>query len=247
MKVRLYQLQRQFRAQWSLADRAARNFILGGAGIVALVLLMLSPSIGSSLSHAAWLGLFAVLAIVSFLTVPWLHRHLREVILRYRLGQLLPLDLSIWERCGQLGALPEVLARQVEGVLTVYLEMQAAVARERNEFAFTLRRYLTEAKENVLLFLDLTASTRRLQQTLEQHGFRLPEEDRRTLRRKFAERCHQLEQIVYSFDRSLAHLVLTQVALDDTASVDAQEVAQRMRAIEEEMGEVKEELFALNE
>jgi hypothetical protein len=242
MTLHLREIRHQYRQERSLADRATRNILLGAAGLLATLLLVLSPDTGTEALRLRWIGVFVALTGLSFATVPRLHGRLRRALLAYRLKRVFPLELDIVEECDRLGILPPPVADYVERVVNAYAQMGDLVRESDADGLIEELTPLGEAHDNVLQFLELAAKTRRLKDAHDDYAATLSQRDAQTLLAQYRYRCDELRRIMLSFERSLSHLVMAHVTASDLAGTSADEVKERMGQVEEEMETIRQSL-----
>jgi hypothetical protein len=237
--VNLAEMRQHYRAAKLDSEDHAQRLLSLGFGAAAAVLLMTAPAL-SPVLHLVWLGLVAGLAVGGLVARRFVYDRLREALVDQALQLHTPVDRELWDRLGTMRPVPAPINQYVEHVLNTYLDMKGRVDEGAEVELGQVQ--LIEARERVMDYLDLAERTGQIRNILEQHARRLAEDDQVKLRQRFSEQCAGLQAIAQSFDRTLGNLLVAQVLRDELGETTIEEVAERMREIEEEFDEVKQSL-----
>ncbi|NUQ00063.1 MAG: hypothetical protein HUU35_09450 [Armatimonadetes bacterium] len=237
--VNLAEMRQHYRAAVVDSEEHAQRLVSLGAGAAAAVLLMTSPALGSVLP-VLWLAMCGALMTGAVLYRRRFHQQLREALLEQQLQMHTRIDRELWDRIGQMRPLPQPLQQYVEHFLATYNDFKQQV---NEDSAVELGQVqLIQARDQVLEFLDLAERTGRIREVLDTQSHRLADEDQMRLRQLFSEQCAGLQDLAQTFDRSLGNLVVAQVLGSELGETRIQDVAERMREIEEEFEHVKQSL-----
>ena len=212
-----------------------------GVGAIAAVLLVTAPALPAIL-QLGWLGLCGGLAALGVVFRRKLHDQLAETLFEQSLQMHTRLDREVWDRLGRLRELPQPLQQYVEHFLATYTELRSRV-HDGPEVDLGQVQVI-QSREQVLDFLDLAERTGNIRRALDTQGHRLSDDDQVRLRQLFSEQCTGMQELAQSFDRSLANLVVAQVMGGELGETRIEDVAERMRSIEEEFEHVKDALSA---
>ncbi len=237
--INLAQMRQHYRAAVVDTEEQAQRLMSLGVGAAAAVLLMTAPALPAVL-QAVWLGVVATFAVGGIVLRRHVQRELREKLLLQQLQLHTSLDRELWDRIGSLEALPQPLQQYVEHFLATYLDLRSQVRDGPNVELGQVQ--VIQARDQVLDFLDLAERTGRIRRVLDTQSKRLADEDQMRLRQLFSEQCSGLQELVQSFDRSLANLLVAQVLGDELGEASLEHMAERMREIEEELEHVKQSL-----
>lgn len=238
-ELNLAQMRQHYRGAVVDSEEQAQRLLSLGVGAVAAVMLLAAPTFVPAL-QAIWVGVCLGLAVGGILFQRKLYQRLREILLEQQLTLHTPIDMELWQKIGQMKPLPQPLDQYVEHVLETYRDLRRQVNDETSVELGQVQ--LLEARERLFEFLELARRTGEIRQVLDTHAQRLSDDDQMRLRQKFSEQCTGLQQIAMSFDRMVGNLAVAQVLGDDLGESTVEQVAERMRSIEEELDEVKESL-----